>query len=168
MFFTKLVTAAAALATASALPFVPASSSAGGAISIVNNVGQDIYLWSVSSTASSMQTLAAGQSYSEAWQTNPTGGGISIKLGCSEDGSSVLQFEYTKAGELLFWDMSSINLNPDSPLITAGFDVSIDDKSCDTVTCAPGDTYCSESYQYPDDHNTRACATSAAYTLTLG
>ncbi|KAL2818182.1 hypothetical protein BDW59DRAFT_129345 [Aspergillus cavernicola] len=167
MFFSKLFTTAVALATASALPFTPAPRGTGG-VSIVNNVGQDIYLWSVSATSGPMQVLAAGQTYLESWQINPTGGGVSIKLGCSQDGASVLQFEYTKAGELLFWDMSSINLNPDSPIVTAGFAVTIDDSTCKTATCAPGDVNCSESYQFPDDHNTRACSTGAAYTLTLG
>ncbi|KAL2843897.1 hypothetical protein BJY01DRAFT_215417 [Aspergillus pseudoustus] len=168
MRFSKIFNLAATLATASALPFTPATRSTGGTVSIVNNVGQDVYLWSVSATSGAMETLPVGATYQEAWQTNPNGGGISIKLGCSADGASVLQFEYTKAGELLFWDMSSINLNPDSPLINAGFTVTIDDETCDTVTCAPGDVNCSESYQFPDDHNTRACLASASWTLTLG
>ncbi|KAL2868084.1 putative antigenic thaumatin domain protein [Aspergillus lucknowensis] len=168
MLFSKIVSLAATLATASALPFTPASRSTGGGVSIINNVGQDIYLWSVSALSAPMQVLPVGQTYLENWQINPNGGGISIKLGCSEDGASVLQFEYTVAGDLLFWDMSSIDLHPDSPLIAAGFAVTIDDATCQTVTCAPGDVNCSESYQFPDDHNTRACSASAAWTLTLG
>ncbi|KAL3433314.1 hypothetical protein BDV09DRAFT_112660 [Aspergillus tetrazonus] len=168
MLFNKIISLAATLATASALPFAPAPRSISGGVTLINNLSQDLYLWSVSATASPMVTLPAGQSYQETWQINPTGGGISIKIGCSEDGSDVLQYEYTKVGDLLFWDMSSIDLSSDSPLVAAGFDVSIDDSSCDTVTCAPGDVNCSESYQYPDDHNTRACSSSAAYTLTLG
>ncbi|KAL4884304.1 hypothetical protein BJY04DRAFT_17226 [Aspergillus karnatakaensis] len=168
MLFSKIFSVAAALATASALPFKPATRSVNGGVSIINNLGQDIYVWSVSATSAPMQVLPQGESYLESWQINPNGGGISIKLGCSEDGASVLQFEYTKAGELLFWDLSSIDLNPDSPLITAGFGVTIDDETCDTATCAPGVVDCDESYQFPDDHNTRACSTNAAYTLTLG
>ncbi|KAL4920715.1 hypothetical protein BDW62DRAFT_162655 [Aspergillus aurantiobrunneus] len=167
MFFSKILSVAAALATASALP-TPAPRSTGGGVTIVNNLGQDIYLWSVSATSAPMEIVPAGKAYHENWQVNPAGGGISIKMGCSEDLGNVLQYEYTKVGDLLFWDMSSINLKPESPLVSAGFAVTIDDDSCDTVTCAPGDTQCSESYQFPDDHNTRACSTGAAYTLTLG
>ncbi|KAL4782114.1 hypothetical protein BJX76DRAFT_349652 [Aspergillus varians] len=170
MFFSKLLSVAAALATtASALPTpAPTPRSAGGGVTIINNIGQDVYLWSVSGTSAPMTVLPAGQTYQESWQINPTGGGISIKLGCSEDLNNVLQYEYTKVNDLLFWDMSSIDLKPESPLITAGFKVTIDDSSCDTVTCAPGDVNCSQSYQFPDDHNTRSCSTGAAYTLTLG
>ncbi|KAL4932948.1 putative antigenic thaumatin domain protein [Aspergillus undulatus] len=170
MFFSKILSVAAALATtAAALPTpAPVARGINGGVTIINNMGQDIYLWSVAGTSAPMTILPAGEAYQETWRTNPSGGGISIKLGCSEDLSNVLQYEYTMAGEMLFWDMSSIDLKPESPLITAGFNVRIDDSSCDTVTCAPGDVNCSESYQFPNDHNTRACSTGAAYTLTLG
>jgi len=168
MLFSKILSVAATLATASALPLNNVRRGLSGGVTIVNNLAQDLYVWSVSGTSAPMQVLPAGAAYQEAWQINPTGGGISIKLGCSEDGSDVLQYEYTKVGDLLFWDMSSIDLKKESPLVAAGFAVSIDDDSCDTVTCAPGDSACSESYQLPDDVNTRACSTNAAYTLTLG
>ncbi|RDW74478.1 putative antigenic thaumatin domain protein [Aspergillus mulundensis] len=168
MLFSKILSLAATLATASALPVNAVPRGISGGVTIINNLSQDVYLWSVSATSSPMVTLPSGQAYQETWQTNPNGGGVSIKLGCTQDGSDVLQYEYTQAGNVLFWDMSSINLNANSPLIAAGFGVTIDDSSCDTVTCAPGDANCSESYQFPDDHNTRACSTSAAYTLTLG
>ncbi|KAL4806270.1 hypothetical protein BDV18DRAFT_125100 [Aspergillus unguis] len=166
MFFSKILSVAAAIATATALPLTQRSMS--GGVTIVNNLDQDLYVWSVSANSAPMLTLPKGKAYQEAWQINPTGGGISIKIGCSSDGSDVLQYEYTKVDDLLFWDMSSINMLASSPLVTAGFAVSIDDSSCETVTCAPGDANCSESYQYPDDHNTRSCSASAAYTLTLG
>ncbi|KAL4958307.1 hypothetical protein BDW69DRAFT_179711 [Aspergillus filifer] len=169
MFFSKIISFAAALATVAALPTpAPVARGINGGVTIINNMDQDIYVWSVSGTSAPMVTLPAGKAYQETWQTNPNGGGISIKLGCSEDVSDVLQYEYTMVGDMLFWDMSSINLAKDSALVTAGFAVTIDDSSCDTVTCAPGDSNCSESYQYPDDHNTRACSSGAAYTLTLG
>ncbi|KKK14376.1 hypothetical protein P175DRAFT_0531088 [Aspergillus ochraceoroseus IBT 24754] len=168
MFFRNIFGISAALAmTASALPVAPRDLS--GSVQIVNNMGQDIYLWSVSDYSSEMQTLSAnGGTYSETWQTNPNGGGISIKMGADTTGASVLQFEYTEVEDLLYWDMSSINLAKDSPIVSAGFAVTISDASCSTVTCAAGDANCSESYQQPDDVNTRACGTGAAYTLTLG
>lgn len=168
MLFSKILSVAATLATASALPVNNVRRGINGGVTIVNNLAQDIFVWSVSESSAPMQVLPAGQAYQETWQTNPTGGGISIKLGCSDDLNNVLQYEYTKVGDLLFWDMSSIDLKDESPIVTAGFAVSIDDESCDTVTCAPGDAACSESYQLPDDVNTRACSTNAAYTLTLG
>ncbi|GAQ12167.1 hypothetical protein ALT_9488 [Aspergillus lentulus] len=167
MSFSKFFSLAAAFAlTASALPLAPRATS--GGVQIVNNMSEDVYLWSVSDSSSEMQTIPTGASYTEAWRTNPNGGGISIKMSTAADLGSVLQFEYTEAGETLFWDLSSINLSPQSPLIAAGFGVSIDDASCPTAACAPGDVNCAESYQFPDDHNTRACGTGAAFTLTLG
>jgi hypothetical protein len=167
MSFSKILSLAAAFAlTASALPLAPRGTN--GGVEIVNKMSEPVYLWSVSDTASEMQTIPTGASYTETWRTNPNGGGISIKIATAADLASVLQFEYTEAGETLFWDLSSINLNPASPLIAAGFGVNIDDASCPTATCAPGDVNCAESYQFPDDHNTRACGTGAAFTLTLG
>ncbi|KAI9374612.1 hypothetical protein BJX61DRAFT_540622 [Aspergillus egyptiacus] len=170
MFFSKLLTVAAALVTASAMPApAPAPRAVSGGVSIVNNLGQDVYVWSVSATSSPMMVLPVGGWYTEHWQINPTGGGISIKLGTSPDGfNDVLQFEYTKAGDVLFWDLSSIDLRADSPLIAAGFDVKIDDATCPMATCLPGIVDCPDSYQFPDDHNTRACSANAAWTLTLG
>ncbi|RHZ47210.1 hypothetical protein CDV55_100245 [Aspergillus turcosus] len=167
MSFSKIFSLAAAFAlTASALPL--ASRATPGGVEIVNNMSETVYLWSVSDTSSEMQTIPVGGSYTETWRTNPNGGGISIKMSTAADLASVLQFEYTEAGETLFWDLSSINLNPQSPIVAAGFGVSISDPSCPTATCAPGDVNCAESYQFPDDHNTRACGTGAAFTLTLG
>jgi len=116
-----------------------------------------------------MQTLASGESFDgHTWLTNSNGGGISIKLSTSDLCDSVLQFEYTQSGEVLYWDLSSINLLKTSSFVTAGFGVSISDSSCTTATCSAGDANCIESYQHPDDVNTLACTIDAAYTLTLG
>ncbi|KAF7121804.1 hypothetical protein CNMCM5793_009357 [Aspergillus hiratsukae] len=168
MSFSKILSLAAAFAlTASALPLASPRATSGG-VQIINNMNEPVYLWSVSDYASQMQTVPTGASYTEAWRINPNGGGVSIKISTAADLASVLQFEYTEAGETLFWDLSSIDLHHDSPLIAAGFGVSIDDASCPTATCAPGDVNCAESYQFPDDHNTRACGTGAAFTLTIG
>ncbi|EAW13695.1 putative antigenic thaumatin domain protein [Aspergillus clavatus NRRL 1] len=170
MSFSKIFTLAAATfaLTASALPVAPRASS--GAVEIKNNLAEPVYLWSVSDTANAMQTLAPGASYTEAWRINPNGGGVSIKLSAVSDTASVLQFEYTKSesDNVLYWDLSSIDLHAQSSLINAGFGVTIDDASCPIATCAPGDANCAESYQFPDDHNTRACGANAAFTLNLG
>lgn len=148
----------------------PTSSPAptGSGVTIVNNLPETVYLWVVSDTSGEMQTLPSGESFSDSWLINSNGGGISIKISSTEVCDSVLQFEYTQSGDVLFWDLSSINLLKDSAFVDAGFGVTISDKSCPTATCAPGDAYCVESYQLPDDVNTLACGADNAYTLTLG
>ncbi|KAJ5958279.1 uncharacterized protein N7479_005429 [Penicillium vulpinum] len=155
--------------TTSAVP--PSTSSAaatGSGVSIVNNLSHPVYLWVVTDNPGVMQTLAAGETFTDSWLINNNGGGISIKMSTTEVCDDVLQFEYTQSGSVLFWDLSSIDMAKDSPFVTAGFGVTISDESCPTATCAPGDAYCVESYQLPDDVNTLACGLDNAYTLTLG
>jgi hypothetical protein len=144
------------------------TSSSGNGINIVNNLNQTVYLWSTSDTSSDMQTLTAGGTYTEQWRTNSDGGGISIKMATTTRESSVLQFEYTKSDDTLWWDLSSINLDSDSEFISSGFAVTTDDSSCSTASCAAGDTDCADSYQNPDDVDTRSCSSSAAFTMTIG
>ncbi|KAF7528812.1 hypothetical protein PCG10_009525 [Penicillium crustosum] len=158
---------------ASSTTVTPSSTSSsatatGSGISIVNNLSQTVYLWVVTETAGEMQTLSSGETFHDTWLTNTNGGGISIKMSTTEVCDDVLQFEYTQSGDVLYWDMSSINLLKTSAFVSAGFGVTISDESCTTSTCAPGDADCVESYQQPDDVNTLACALDAAYTLTLG
>ncbi|KGO66024.1 hypothetical protein PITC_052240 [Penicillium italicum] len=160
--------------TASSTYVAPSSTSSspvatGSGLSIVNNLSDTVYLWVVTEVAGEMQTVAPGESFtSSTWLTNTNGGGVSIKMSTTEVCSDVLQFEYTQSGDVLFWDMSSINLLKDSIFVQAGFAVTISDASCPTSTCAPGDADCTQSYQQPDDVNTLACGIDAAYTLTLG
>lgn len=148
------------------------SSSAGGSgsgIQIVNNMDSTVYLWSTSNTGGSMQTLASGGgTYSEDWQTNSDGGGISIKMSTSESEDSVLQFEYTENGEKLFWDLSSINLDSNSDFISQGFQATPSDSSCKSASCSPGDSNCAETYQHPNDVDTNSCSLDSGFTLTLG
>jgi hypothetical protein len=141
------------------------TSSSGNGINIVNNLNQTVYLWSTSDTSSD---LTAGGTYTEQWRTNSDGGGISIKMATTTRESSVLQFEYTKSDDTLWWDLSSINLDSDSEFISSGFAVTTDDSSCSTASCAAGDTDCADSYQNPDDVDTRSCSSSAAFTMTIG
>ncbi|KAJ5795109.1 hypothetical protein N7457_001708 [Penicillium paradoxum] len=159
-----------AASSSSTLSPIPTSivTPAGSGVSIVNNLSETIYLWVVSDQPGPMQTLASGETFSDTWLTNSNGGGISIKISTTEVCDSVLQFEYTQSGDILFWDLSSINMLKDSAFVDAGFAVTISDQSCPTATCAPGDAYCVESYQLPDDVNTLACGIDAAYTLTIG
>ncbi|KAJ5562881.1 hypothetical protein N7535_002673 [Penicillium sp. DV-2018c] len=157
------VTSTQSPSTTSAAP-VPT----GSGVNIVNNLDQTVYLWVVSDNPGEMTTVAPGETFNDQWLTNANGGGISIKMSTTEVCDDVLQFEYTKAGDVLFWDLSSINLQKSSAFVKAGFGVTISDESCPTATCAPGDAFCVQSYQLPDDVNTLACGVDNAYTLTLG
>ncbi|PYH99854.1 hypothetical protein BO71DRAFT_367900 [Aspergillus ellipticus CBS 707.79] len=176
MLFKTILTAALATA-ATALPhnFLARrnETSSSGGVEIVNSMDSTtVYAWSVSDRVSNMQTLSAGGgSYQESWQTNSDGGGISIKLSTTETQSDVLQFEYTKSGDTIFWDMSCINLGSDSAFTKYGFSVkpSKEDTNCPTVTCAAGETSCAEAYNNPDDNEaTHGCPIDTQFTLTLG
>ncbi|KAJ6095891.1 Secreted thaumatin-like protein calA [Penicillium sp. IBT 16267x] len=146
-----------------------ATATGGSGVNIVNNLAQTVYLWTTSNVAGDMVTIESGGGrYYEDWQINSDGGGISIKLSTDTSESSVLQFEYTKEDETIWWDMSSINLLQTSLFVLEGFSVTSNDASCSTVTCDAGDANCSQSYQHPDDIDTRSCSSSAAFTLNLG
>lgn len=138
-------------------------------IEITNNMDQTIYLWSVSDVSSSMYTINSGESYSESWQTNPDGGGVSIKMSLSEDESDVLQYEYTLEDPIIWWDLSLINMDEGSEFTTVGFSVTSDDSSCESATCAPGDLACGAAYLYPTDNDaTHACQSVDLLKLALG
>ncbi|KAJ5851572.1 uncharacterized protein N7529_010957 [Penicillium soppii] len=166
---TPVSSVPASTSTVSASTVSSAASATGTGLNIVNNLSETVYLWVVTETQGEMQTLASGESFSgHTWLTNSNGGGISIKMSTSEVCDSVLQFEYTQTGDVLYWDLSSINLLKTSAFVSAGFGVTISDSSCTSATCAAGDANCIESYQQPDDVNTLACTIDATYTLTLG
>ncbi|KAH8435078.1 uncharacterized protein LDX57_012707 [Aspergillus melleus] len=188
MLFTRaLITSAFAMATTALPKAAPsatssgtaASSSAssgassggggGGGVQIVNNLNTTVYLWSTASDAGSMQKLnSGGGTYSEDWQTNSDGGGISIKMSTSQSEDSVLQFEYTTSDDDLYWDLSCIDLDSSSAFVSAGFSASPDDSSCSSVSCSAGDSNCAEAYQQSDDKDTNSCSSSSAFTVTLG
>ncbi|KAJ5152730.1 uncharacterized protein N7482_009208 [Penicillium canariense] len=164
VFITSILAAAAA-----ALPHRARDSGSSGNVQFVNNMGSDLYLWTTSSDPGSMKTLSSGGgTYSEEWQTNSNGGGISIKLSTTQSEDSVLQFEYTVDSDTLYWDLSSINLDSSSDFVKNGFSVTPSDSSCKSATCAAGDSNCADSYQHPDDVATNSCSTSAQYIVTLG
>lgn len=179
MMFTKTFGIAAAFATlASALPSgmmvrrndtVPAS----GSVLITNNLNMDVYAWSVTDSVGPMQTLSAnGGTYSEDWQTNPNGGGVSIKLATDPSQSDVLQFEYTQATDTIFWDLSCINMESGSEFTQYGFSVlpSVGaSDSCPSAVCSAGDSNCAAAYLFPtDDHATHGCPIDTGLALTIG
>ncbi|KAJ5978692.1 hypothetical protein N7501_002034 [Penicillium viridicatum] len=180
MMFTKTLGLAALFsAIASALPQDMMVRRAGmvrrdgGGVTITNNLAQDVYAWSVAGDVGPMQTITSGGgTYSETWRTNPNGGGISIKLALDPEQNDVLQFEYTEAGDTIFWDMSCIDMQAgDNKFTEYGFSVIPSDESstCPTAICTAGDTACSAAYLQPtDDHATHGCPINTALGLTIG
>lgn len=179
MMFTKTFGIAAAFATlASALPSgmmvrrnatVPAS----GSVLVTNNLNMDVYAWSVTDTVGPMQTLSAnGGTYTEPWQTNPNGGGVSIKLATDPDQTDVLQFEYTQATDIIYWDLSCINMGEDSEFTKYGFSVlpsTGESSTCPSAVCAANDPNCAAAYLIPtDDHATHGCPIDTGLALTIG
>ena len=179
MMFTKTFGFAALFATlATALPSgmmvrrndtAPAS----GSVQITNTLDRDIYAWSVAQDVGPMQTITAGGgTFQEAWKTNPNGGGISIKLATDPNQSDVLQFEYTQAGDTIFWDLSCINMGTGSEFTKYGFavvpSVGASD-SCPQAVCKAGDANCAAAYLQPtDDHATDGCPIDTGLGLTIG
>jgi hypothetical protein len=155
--YTKSI-AAAALVT-----LVP-SALAGSAV-VHNKCSCDVYLWSISNSASvTMQTLSSGnRSYSEEYQTNPNGGGISIKIAKLESQAEITQFEYTVSGETIFYDVSNIN---GYPFKAEGLTLAPSVSDCPVVSC-PAGTDCTEAYNQPDDVRTKGCASTTDLIMTL-
>lgn len=174
MMFTKLGLFTTLAAFTSALPHaMPVQARGdGGGVSIRNNLEQNVYAWSVASSAGNMKTLSAGGgSYSEEWQNNSNGGGVSIKLATEPTQDDVLQFEYTEGGETIYWDMSCINLGSDSAFTKFGFSVepSQTSENCPSVNCAAGDKTCADAYLQPkDDHATHGCPIDTTFTVQIG
>ncbi|KAL4748579.1 hypothetical protein BDW72DRAFT_151065 [Aspergillus terricola var. indicus] len=175
MMFTKALVAVtlATLTAALPQPTVVRRGDGGAGVTIVNNMDSDVYAWSVTDGVSNMHTLSSGGgSYTENFQNNPNGGGVSIKLSTHQDQTDVLQFEYTKSGETIFWDMSCIDMDRAASTFTKnGFDVSPSETSgdCPAVNCHAGDSSCAEAYLQPkDDHATHGCPIDTSFTLTLG
>lgn len=137
-----------------------------GTASVTNACSFPVYLWSVSNSAGSMQTLESGSgSYSEAYQTNADGGGISIKISNDTSQESVTQLEYTLQGSNLFYDLSNIN---GYPFMEGGVSLSPSMSSCNAVSCPPGVAECSGVYNDPNDNEaTSGCTSACNLQLTL-
>jgi hypothetical protein len=177
MKFTQTFGLAAVLASvASALPTARSTNGTapsggnGGGVTIINNMDQTMYLWSVADTADTpMVTVPQGQSYSENWRLNSNGGGISIKMATTPSQDDVLQYEYTLVEPLIYWDLSLINMSNDSLFTKVGFAVDSNTPDCQAATCAPGDIACADAYLFPtDDHATHGCQANTHMTLNVG
>lgn len=157
------------VASSSPSPSSTPSTLNGGGVSIVNEVGQTVYLWSTSENAGQMITLPAGQTYSETWKLNPDQGGISIKIATTPEEDDVMQFEYTLLTPIIWWDVSLINMEISSLFDKLGFSVTSDSSQCYTVNCPAGETACHDAYLWPtDDQATHSCNSDTQMTLHLG
>lgn len=171
MIFSKLGLATTFAALSAALPHTIQARD-GGSVEIVNNLEHDVYAWSVTDRAGDMKTLSAGGgSYSEPFQTNSNGGGVSIKLSTQPDQTDVLQFEYTEGGDTIFWDMSCIDMGSNSKFTDYGFTVepSATGANCPSVNCHAGDKSCADAYLQPkDDHATHGCPIDTSFKVNIG
>ena len=174
MMFTKALGLATAFATlSSALPHVARQGNGtdDAGIQIVNNLNGPVYLWSVGGHVSDMHTLNSnGGTWSGTWKKLDSGG-VSIKMATKPDKSDVLQFEYTKASDIIWWDLSCIDMGTASEFTKYGFAVhpNKDGGDCQSAVCKAGDKTCSDAYLKPhQDKNTHACQVDTSFTMHIG
>jgi len=138
---------------------------AGNAI-VHNQCDFDVYLWSVSDAATSMTTIEKkGGEYAEAYQLNPNGGGISLKVGRDMSGKNITQYEYTLKGDSLWYDLSLIDGHP---FIEHGVSIIPSDDDCRAVICPAGVELCAAAYMIPTDNwATAHCGSDADTVLIL-
>lgn len=157
-------TAFAAIAALAAL--VP--SAFAGSAHVKNQCDHDVYAQSIADSADAdLVTISPGGSYSEEFQVNANGGGISIKLSDSEDQKDVSQFEYTlsDSDNKVFYDLSNID---GYPFKDGGVSIIPSDDSCPKILCEGGVAKCKEAYNKPDDdHATKGCSSDTDLELVL-
>lgn len=152
----------------------PTVSMPGGGVVIRNNSPHTIYMWIFDSPAAPpMQTLASGQELPHEWRTNPDGGGVSVKVSTVPDISNVVQYEYTVAGDMIFYDLSLINMNllqiVGNLLPALGFSVTSPGTSCVPVVCEAGIIQCPAAYLFPaDNHATHGCPINSNMIFNIG
>lgn len=158
---SNMISRAAVLLAACA----PIVSAVGNAV-IHNQCDFPVYLWSVSNVAGPMQELAAnGGEYTEAYENNPDGGGISIKLGRDTTGANITQFEYTLETPSLWYDLSNIN---GYPFMAYGVSVVPSSSACNQVICPAGIELCADAYNTPDEnYATAECSSDADMVVLL-
>ncbi|KAB8204949.1 hypothetical protein BDV34DRAFT_225969 [Aspergillus parasiticus] len=143
-----------------------------GNVAIVNRMGTTLYLWSVDEKEGPMHAVVPGTSYQETYRLRPDGGGISIKVSTSQDvNGDILQFEYTQAGEKVFWDVSCVNTKAGSPFYDKGLMlIPSSSKDCPhAFVCLPGDPNCKYVYhKSSDDDASHGCPASTSFHLKLG
>ncbi|KAJ5566742.1 uncharacterized protein N7459_010124 [Penicillium hispanicum] len=151
MHFTTLLASVAALA--------PMVSAVGDAV-VVNNCADPVYLWSVGSSVSPMQTIEADGQYSEVLHYDDVSGGISLKITTGSnglyDGSPQTNFAYSLDGNNIWYDLSDVFGDPFSgnPLVVTP-----------SITTCPN--ICWASGVSPSGSQTQECDASSNITLTL-
>lgn len=132
-----------------------------------------VYLYEASAGGVSGDPIAveAGDSVSRDWVGG--GDGTSLKIGTSEDfQDGVLQFEYARPDDGIYWDVSDIDGAPfrDSGVTVtpSGSGESAEDieartlraragdGNCAPISCAAGEV-CDEAFQTPTDNDVHFC-----------
>lgn len=146
-----------------------------GTASVFNNCDYDVYYAAIDGTYEAMQLLGAGGYSAQYAQQNV---GVSIKLATTSSlEGPISQFEYTWSGDSIFWDLSNINGDPNSPegypfgkggiVINPSMQNDSANPTCVPVSCVAGETYCSAAYNAPDDPRTMVCNQDSNLVLTL-
>ncbi|KAE8161595.1 hypothetical protein BDV40DRAFT_301236 [Aspergillus tamarii] len=143
-----------------------------GNVVIDNNMGTTLYLWSVDAKEGPMHAVVPGASYQETYRLRPDGGGISIKVSTSQDiNGDIIQFEYTQAGEKVFWDVSCVNTKAGSPYYDKGI-ILLPSNTNDcphAFACFRGDSNCKYVYhKSSDDDAAHGCPIRTSFYLKLG
>lgn len=143
-----------------------------GNVVIDNNMGITLYLWSVDAKEGPMHAVVPGASYQETYRLRPDGGGISIKVSTSQDiNGDIIQFEYTQAGEKVFWDVSCVNTKAGSPYYDKGI-ILLPSNTNDcphAFACFRGDSNCKYVYhKSSDDDAAHGCPIRTSFYLKLG
>lgn len=148
------------IAVLAAISSLSSLASAVGDANVFNNCTFPVYLWSVDSTVSQEYTLQQGQSYSEVLHSDPSTGGIAIKITTVENGlynsSPETIFSYSLTNGQVWYDLSD----------TFG-----DPFSGDALTVTPSDTTCA-TISWPDGttpsgSQVNVCEDNTNITLTL-
>lgn len=148
------------LAMIAAISGLSSLASAVGNAVVINSCSFPIYLWSVDSTVSQQYTLQTGDNYLETLNTDPSTGGIAIKITTVENGlynsSPQTDFAYSLTNGDVWYDLSDVFGDPfaGSPL-----------------TVAPSDDTCNVIYwpsgTQPAGSQVNVCEDNSSITLTL-
>ena len=143
-----------------------------GSATLVNSCGYDIYYAPTSGSFEGMVALSPGGTYSTPYDEQNQG--VSIKVAPTNDlGGAITQFEFTWAGESIFYDISNINGNPFSSAgmsLTPSVENDPSNPTCTQVDCpavSSGDSVCAAAYNQPDDTATKVCSQTTSLTMVI-
>jgi hypothetical protein len=166
---------ASMISSAAVLLALAPSALAVGSANVMNNCGFTVYYKSITTSSEPFQTVPAGGVH----QTYATQGrGVSIKLALNNsDSAPISQFEYTWSSSSIFYDLSNINGDPNSPegypfaaggmTVTPSITNDSKNPTCVPIVCPAGTLVCSAAYNSPNDPKTMVCSQDASLTLTL-